>query len=93
MQNVATLSRKVSVINRNSFNLDLPRNTAEMLYHGGGIHVQKSQSGGGSPLIRGFEANRVLLVIDGVRIIMLYIGPVMYIMLFLLTLTHWKGLK
>ncbi len=67
MQNVATLSRKVSVINRNSFNLDLPRNTAEMLYHGGGIHVQKSQSGGGSPLIRGFEANRVLLVIDGVR--------------------------
>ena len=38
-----------------------------MLYHGGGIHVQKSQSGGGSPLIRGFEANRVLLVIDGVR--------------------------
>ena len=44
-----------------------PRNTAEMLYHGGGIHVQKSQSGGGSPLIRGFEANRVLLVIDGVR--------------------------
>ncbi len=67
IQNVATLSRKVSVINRGSFNLDLPRNTAEMLYHGGGIHVQKSQSGGGSPLIRGFEANRVLLVIDGVR--------------------------
>ena len=67
IQNVATLSRKVSVINRSSFNLDLPRNTAEMLYHGGGIHVQKSQSGGGSPLIRGFEANRVLLVIDGVR--------------------------
>ena len=29
--------------------------------------MQKSQSGGGSPLIRGFEANRVLLVIDGVR--------------------------
>ena len=48
MQNVMTLSRKVSVINRSSTNLDIPRNTAEMLYHGGGIHVQKSQSGGGS---------------------------------------------
>ena len=67
MQNVMTLSRKVSVINRSSTYLDIPRNTAEMLYHGGGIHVQKSQSGGGSPVIRGFEANRVLLVVDGVR--------------------------
>ncbi|MFT6807343.1 MAG: hemoglobin/transferrin/lactoferrin receptor protein [Saprospiraceae bacterium] len=32
-----------------------------------GVYVQKSQMGGGSPIIRGFEANRVLLVIDGVR--------------------------
>ena len=32
-----------------------------------GVYVQKSQMGGGSPVIRGFEANRVLLVIDGVR--------------------------
>ena len=31
------------------------------------IRVQKSQGGGGSPVIRGFEANRVLLVLDGVR--------------------------
>lgn len=32
-----------------------------------GVYVQKSQMGGGSPIVRGFEANRVLLVIDGVR--------------------------
>ncbi len=32
-----------------------------------GIKVQKSQFGGGSPVLRGMEANRVLLVIDGVR--------------------------
>ncbi len=32
-----------------------------------GVFVQKSQLGGGSPNLRGFEANRVLLVIDGVR--------------------------
>src|SRR6185436_8143439 len=31
------------------------------------VFVQKSQLGGGSPVIRGFEANRILLVIDGVR--------------------------
>lgn len=33
----------------------------------GGVYIQKSQMGGGSPVIRGFEANRVLLVLDGVR--------------------------
>ncbi|MBT8218745.1 MAG: TonB-dependent receptor [Bacteroidia bacterium] len=31
------------------------------------IYLQKSQLGGGSPVIRGFEANKVLLVLDGVR--------------------------
>jgi hemoglobin/transferrin/lactoferrin receptor protein len=32
------------------------------------VYIQKSQQGGGSPILRGFEANRVLLVIDGVRL-------------------------
>jgi len=40
---------------------------ADLLEKSGGLFVQKSQMGGGSPIIRGFEANRVLLVIDGVR--------------------------
>ena len=30
--------------------------------------VQQSQQGGGSPILRGFEANRILLVVDGVRL-------------------------
>ena len=38
-----------------------------MLELSGGVYIQKSQMGGGSPIIRGFEANRVLLVVDGVR--------------------------
>ena len=42
--------------------------TADLLEKKGGISVQKSQMGGGSPNIRGFEANRVLLVLDGVRL-------------------------
>ena len=41
--------------------------TAELLTHTGNILVQKSQLGGGSPIIRGFEANKVLIVVDGVR--------------------------
>lgn len=44
-----------------------PQTAAEMLELSGGVHIQKSQMGGGSPIIRGFEANRVLLVVDGVR--------------------------
>ena len=66
-QNVKSLSKKVSIINAKSVELENPITSAEMLYHAGGIHIQKSQAGGGSPVIRGFEANRVLLVIDGVR--------------------------
>lgn len=41
--------------------------TADLLQQTGNIQVQKSQAGGGSPVIRGFEANKVLMVIDGVR--------------------------
>ena len=41
--------------------------TADLLAQNGSVLVQKSQQGGGSPVIRGFEASRILLVIDGVR--------------------------
>lgn len=41
--------------------------SADLLEKNGNLFVQKSQMGGGSPIIRGFEANRVLLVVDGVR--------------------------
>ncbi len=43
-------------------------NSADLLTQSGQVFVQKSQAGGGSPILRGFEANRVLLVIDGVRL-------------------------
>jgi hemoglobin/transferrin/lactoferrin receptor protein len=41
--------------------------TAEMLSNSGKLFVQKSQQGGGSPVIRGFESSRILLLVDGVR--------------------------
>jgi hemoglobin/transferrin/lactoferrin receptor protein len=43
------------------------QNTADFLSNTGLIAVQKSQQGGGSPVLRGFEASRVLLIVDGVR--------------------------
>jgi len=41
--------------------------TADILTASGQVFVQKSQQGGGSPVIRGFEASRILLMVDGVR--------------------------
>ena len=48
--------------NRNIVN----KSTAELLSTNSGITVQESQSGGGSPNFRGMEANRLLLVTDGI---------------------------
>ncbi|WP_346856730.1 TonB-dependent receptor [uncultured Draconibacterium sp.] len=44
-----------------------PQTTADLLGIKGGVFIQKSQMGGGSPMIRGFSANRVLIVVDGIR--------------------------
>jgi hemoglobin/transferrin/lactoferrin receptor protein len=57
------------IITLNSASLDntLSNNTGSLLEQTGQVFVQKSQLGGGSPILRGFEASRVLLVIDGVR--------------------------
>jgi len=41
--------------------------TGDLLEGSGQVHLQMSQQGGVSPVLRGFEANRVLLVVDGVR--------------------------
>ena len=43
------------------------QSTADLLSNTGVVAMQKSQQGGGSPMLRGFEASRVLLVIDGIR--------------------------
>ncbi|MDP4827158.1 MAG: TonB-dependent receptor plug domain-containing protein, partial [Flavobacteriales bacterium] len=40
---------------------------ADVMQSSGQVLVQKSQLGGGSPIIRGFETNKVLMVVDGVR--------------------------
>ncbi|MFM8565421.1 MAG: TonB-dependent receptor [Bacteroidota bacterium] len=42
-------------------------NTADLLTASGAAFMQKSQGGGGSPVLRGLESNKVLIVVDGVR--------------------------
>tara|TARA_Y100000768_G_scaffold318559_1_gene254013 strand:+ start:2620 stop:5115 length:2496 start_codon:yes stop_codon:yes gene_type:complete len=61
------ISQKVEIINKNLIIKNSPATGAEVLLLAPSVRVQKSQGGGGSPVIRGFEANRVLLVVDGVR--------------------------
>lgn len=44
-----------------------PNSTGTLLEQSGQVFVQRSQYGGGSPSLRGFESNKVLIVVDGVR--------------------------
>lgn len=61
------LPNQVETINLKQIEFQNFQNTADLLSNSGTLVVQKSQQGGGSPTIRGFEASRVLLVVDGVR--------------------------
>jgi hemoglobin/transferrin/lactoferrin receptor protein len=61
------LPNQVDVITAKQIDFQNFQSTAEMLSNSGSLFVQKSQQGGGSPVIRGFEASRVLLTVDGVR--------------------------
>jgi hemoglobin/transferrin/lactoferrin receptor protein len=61
------LPNQISVITSQKITQISPQNTADLLQNSGEVFVQKSQQGGGSPVMRGFEANKVLIVVDGVR--------------------------
>jgi hemoglobin/transferrin/lactoferrin receptor protein len=56
----------MSIINQRGIEFTNSQTSADLIQNMG-VMVQRSQSGGGSPILRGFEASRVLLVIDGVR--------------------------
>ncbi len=61
------IAEKVNVVSADQIKLQRPANGADLVGLTPGVRIQKSQGGGGSPVIRGFEANRLLLVMDGVR--------------------------
>ena len=67
-ESLREISKKVVSINRNTVELANPKTSADLLETTGNIFIQKSQLGGGSPIIRGFSTNRLVISIDGVRL-------------------------
>ncbi len=61
------VAQQITVISDEIIRTANSQNTGDLLMQTGGIFVQKSQQGGSSPVLRGFEASRVLLVVDGIR--------------------------
>ncbi len=58
---------EIATIDKKQLRQFQSQTTVEALEQNGGAYIQRSQMGGGSPILRGFEANKVLLVIDGIR--------------------------
>ena len=61
------IAEQVGIISQKEIEIGGVATGADLLEINPNIRIQKSQGGGGSPVLRGFEANRVLIVVDGVR--------------------------
>ncbi len=66
-QNIREVPGRITTINKALIQLQNPQTAADLLGASNNVYIQKSQLGGGSPMIRGFATNRVMLVVDGVR--------------------------
>lgn len=66
-QKINEVPNKIVKVNKSEILRNNPQTSADLLGQTGSVFIQKSQLGGGSPMIRGFATNRVLLVFDGVR--------------------------
>lgn len=66
-QNKRDVPARITSISKRDVALQNPQTAADMLGNSGEVFIQKSQQGGGSPMIRGFSTNRLLYAIDGVR--------------------------
>lgn len=66
-QNQRDIPSRVLTISSREVALQNPQTAADLLGASGEVFVQKSQQGGGSPMIRGFSTNRLLYAVDGVR--------------------------
>jgi outer membrane receptor protein involved in Fe transport len=67
-EDISEIPVTVAKISREDIALKNPQTAADILSQSGEVFVQKSQLGGGSPMIRGFAANSVLISVDGVRL-------------------------
>lgn len=66
-QSSGNIPSKIMTISTEQIELENPQTAADLLGSSGGVFIQKSQQGGGSPMIRGFATNRLLYSVDGVR--------------------------
>lgn len=66
-QNRREVPQKITSIKASDIAFNNPQTSADLLENSGQVYVQKSQLGGGSPMIRGFATNRLFLSVDGVR--------------------------
>ena len=66
-QNKRDIPQTIVSVNAKSIAFANPQTGADVLENTGHIYIQKSQMGGGSPMIRGFSTNRLLITVDGVR--------------------------
>ncbi|MEQ1585373.1 MAG: TonB-dependent receptor, partial [Cyclobacteriaceae bacterium] len=62
------VSQSVTVVTHEQLLQNAPRTTPEALMNQSGVWVQKTNHGGGSPIIRGLVGNQVLLLVDGIRL-------------------------
>lgn len=67
-QNKKEVPQKIISLDAQAIESANPQTSADLLASSGRVFVQKSQMGGGSPMIRGFSTNRVLITVDGVRL-------------------------
>ena len=58
---------QTNTVSNEDLSLTESQTAVDALQQHAGVYVQKSQMGGGSPVLRGHEANRVVLVVDGVK--------------------------
>ena len=61
------IPNRVRKVDMKEVGLTNPQTAADLLGGTGEVFIQKSQQGGGSPMIRGFSTNRLLIAVDGVR--------------------------
>jgi len=66
-QRSRNIPTKITSIASKTVILQNLQTAADLLGASGKVFIQKSQQGGGSPMIRGFATNRLLYVVDGVR--------------------------
>ncbi|MDY0201754.1 MAG: TonB-dependent receptor [Tenuifilaceae bacterium] len=66
-QKAREIPLKISSVSKAQVAFHNPQTAADLLTITGDVFVQKSQQGGGSPMIRGFATNRLLIAVDGVR--------------------------